>query len=114
MLNKELEHFRNLISLAMADGILAEDERVYLSKIAFQKGIPLDRMNIMLERAEEYTYLIPQNKEEKSKQLNQMIEFAFVDGEFAKAERDLIMTVGEKLGYAKSEIELMIEKYTVS
>lgn len=114
MLNKELEHFRNLISLAMADGVLAEAERVYLSKIAFQKGIPLDRMNVMLERASEYAYLIPQNVEEKGKQLTEMIEFALVDGEFANAEKELIITVGERLGYTKAEIEGMIEKYMIA
>lgn len=114
MLNKDLEHFRNLISLAMADGVLAEDERVYLSKIAFQKGVPLDRMNVMLERAHEYAYLIPQNKEEREKQMNDMIDFALVDGEFANAERELIMTVGERLGYSKPEIEGLIEKFMIS
>lgn len=113
MLNKEIEHFRNLISLAMADGKLADAERVYLSKLAFEKGIPLDRMNIMLERAKEYTYLIPQNHEEKDKQLSEMISFALVDGEFARAEKELIVTVGTRLGYSKEEIDHKIEQKMV-
>lgn len=113
MLNKEIEHFRNLISLAMADGKLADAERVYLSKLAFEKGIPLDRMNIMLDRAKEYTYLIPQNHEEKEKQLSEMISFALVDGEFAKAEKELIMTVGTRLGYTKEEVNQKIDNKLV-
>lgn len=113
MLNKEIEHFRNLISLAMADGKLAEAERVYLSKLAFEKGIPLDRMNIMLDRASEYTYLIPQNHEEKDKQLSEMITFALVDGEFARAEKELIFTVGTRLGYSKEKIEEKINSKLV-
>lgn len=108
MLNKDLEHFRNLISLAMADGKLAEAERVYLSKLAFEKNIPLDRMNVMLDRANEYTLLIPQNNAEKERQLKEMIEFAMVDGEFARAERELIFTVGSRLGFEKSDIEKRI------
>ncbi|MTI20047.1 hypothetical protein E1176_03345 [Fulvivirga sp. RKSG066] len=114
MLNKQLEHFRNLVSLAMADGKLADAERVYLSKVAFSKGIPLDRMNVMLERAHEYAYLIPQNSEEKEKQLSEMIEFALVDGDFAKAERELIMTVGDRLGFSTADIEKIIGKHLVS
>jgi len=114
MLNKQLEHFRNLISLAMADGKLLEAERVYLSKVAYDKGIPLDRMNIMLERAHEYSLLIPQNTEEREKQLKEMIEFALVDGEFAKAEKDLIMTVGKRLGFSDNEVEQKIDKYMVA
>jgi hypothetical protein len=47
----KLEHFRNLVSLSVADGKIEDVERVALSKIAFAQGIPLDRMNVMLDRA---------------------------------------------------------------
>lgn len=104
-----LEHFRNLVSLAAADGKIEEVERVALSKIAYERGIPLDRLNIMFERANEYQYLIPQNTREKDKQLEEMIDFALVDGEFAPAERELIKMVGEKLGYSIEEVNRIIE-----
>jgi uncharacterized tellurite resistance protein B-like protein len=107
----KLEHFRNLVSLSAADGKIEETERVALSKIAYDQGIPLDRLNVMLQRADEYTYLIPQNNQEREKQLHQMIDLALVDGEFAKAELDLISTVGEKLGFAKGELDSIIDSY---
>lgn len=101
----EIEHFRNLVSLSAADGKIEETERVALSKIAFERGIPLDRMNVMLNKANEYAYLIPQNTKDREKQLEDMIRFAMVDGEFAKAELDLIRIVAERLGFSKSELE---------
>lgn len=100
-----IEHFRNLISLSAADGKIEETERVALSKIAYERGIPLDRMNVMLNHAKEYTYLIPQNLIEREKQLEEMIEFAKVDGEFAKAELELITVVAGRLGFSKSELD---------
>src|SRR5688500_12484460 len=96
--NVKLEHFRNLVSLSAADGKIEEVERVALAKIAYENGIPLDRLNIMLDRANEYVYLIPQNQQEREKQLDDMLTLALVDGEFAKAELELINMVGEKLG----------------
>lgn len=108
MLNQKLEHFRNLVSLAAADGKIEHMERVTLSKIAYDRGIPMDRMNVMLSHANEYQYLIPQNHEEKDDQLEDMINFALVDGDFANAEKELIMLVGERLGYSKSEINKKI------
>ena len=105
-----IEHFRNLISLSAADGKIAESERIALSKIAYERGIPLDRMNVMLTKASEYTYLIPQNMVEKEKQLEDMIQFAMVDGDFAKAELDLIRIVANRLGFTKSELQVMIDK----
>ncbi len=105
-----IEHFRNLISLSAADGKIEETERVALSKIAFEKGIPLDRMNVMLTKANEYIYLIPQNTKDREKQLEDMIQFATVDGEFAKAELDLITIVAERLGFSKSELDQYLSR----
>jgi uncharacterized tellurite resistance protein B-like protein len=104
----KLEHFRNLVSLSVADGKIEEVERIALSKIAYEQGIPMDRMGVMLSRATEYQYLIPQNDKEREKQLQQMIDFALVDGDFAPAELELIVMVGEKLGFTKDELNDII------
>ena len=38
-----------------------------------------------------------------------MIDFALVDGEFAKAELELITSVSEKLGFTKEELDQFIK-----
>jgi len=106
----DIEHFRNLVSLSAADGKIAEAERVALSKIAFERSIPLDRVNVMINKANEYKYLIPQNTKDREKQLTDMISFAKVDGDFAKAEFDLIRIVANRLGFTKSELQGFIDK----
>jgi tellurite resistance protein len=107
----QLEHFRNLVSLVAADGKIEETEKVALSKIAYQQGIPLDRFTVMLKKAHEYKYLIPQNHKDREKQLHQMIEVAKIDGEFSKAELELISMVAEKLGFTKQELDQIIESH---
>lgn len=107
----DLEHFRNLISLSAADGKIDEAERVALAKIAYQIGLPLDRLNVMLNKASEYTCLIPQNQHDREQQLRGMIDFALVDGEFAPAEKELIKTVSEKLGFSALELDAIIGQY---
>src|SRR3954469_20492785 len=104
----KLEHFRNLISLSAADGKIEDVERVALSKIAFENDIPLDRLNFMIDKAHEYIFLIPQNQNEREKQLDDMLTLALVDGEFAKAEHELINAVGIKLGFSSEEVEHII------
>jgi uncharacterized tellurite resistance protein B-like protein len=112
MLNPiKLEHFRNLVSLSAVDGKIEEVERIALSKIAYEQGIPLDRLNVMLQRAEEYIYLIPQNHHEREVQLQEMLDLALIDGEFARAERELISMVAEKLGFTKDELDAIIEAH---
>jgi uncharacterized tellurite resistance protein B-like protein len=112
MLNPtKLEHFRNLVSLTVADGKIEELERVALAKIAFEQGIPLDRLNVMLNKAHEYIYLIPQNLEDRETQLGDMISLALADGEFAPAELELIKSVAEKLGFSTAELTDFIESH---
>jgi uncharacterized tellurite resistance protein B-like protein len=105
----KLEHFRNLVSLIAADGKIEDIERVTLSKIAFSRGIPLDRFNVMLSKAHEYKYLIPQNHHDREVQLEEMINVALIDGDFSKKELELIMMVGEKLGFSKEELNKIID-----
>jgi tellurite resistance protein len=107
----KLEHFRNLVSLSAADGKIDDVERVALSKIAYEQGIPLDRLNVMLTHASEYVYLIPQNLKEKEHQLEEMLQLAYVDGEFSPAERELITMVSEKLGFSSQELEKIIKDH---
>jgi tellurite resistance protein len=97
--------------LSAVDGKIEEVERVALSKIAFAQGIPLDRLNVMLQHAKEYIYLIPQNQQERETQLREMLDLALIDGEFARAERELITMVAEKLGFAKDELDKFIEAH---
>jgi uncharacterized tellurite resistance protein B-like protein len=110
----KLEHFRNLVSLIAADGEIKEIEKVTLSKIAYDQGIALDRLNVMFQKAHEYKYLIPQNQRERELQLSQMIEVALIDGDFAKAELDLIAMVADKLGFTPDEFEQRIKPHRKS
>ena len=103
-----LEHFRNLVSLCAADGSIKEIELIALSKIAYTHDIPLDRLNFMLSKAKEYVFLIPQNNRERERQLNEMIQLAWVDGECATAEKELIHMVGEKLGFSAPQVDTML------
>lgn len=107
----KLEHFRNLVSLIAADGKIEDIERVALSKIAYERGIPLDRFNVMLQHAHEYKYLIPQNDKDREKQLEEMIEVALIDGDFAPAELELIAEVAQKLGFSQDEFEQIIKAH---
>jgi uncharacterized tellurite resistance protein B-like protein len=107
----KLEHFRNLVSLIAADGKIEDVERVALSKIAYERGIPLDRFTVMLNKADEYKYLIPQNHHDRERQLEEMIEVAMVDGEFAPAEIELISMVAEKLGFNQEQLDHIIQTF---
>lgn len=105
----KLEHFRNLVSLSAADGKIQEAEKNWLVRIASSLGIPGERLQVMLTHAHEYIYLVPQNMEDREKQLEEMIDIAVADGDFARSERELIKSVAHKLGFTHPEAESIIE-----
>lgn len=106
-----LEHFRNLVSLSAADGKIEPAERNSLIRIAGALEIPSDRLEVMLNHAHEYVYLVPQNNKERERQLEEMIDIALVDGNFSRAERELIKSIAHKLGFTHEEAETMINTY---
>ena len=107
----KIEHFRNLVSLSAADGHIEETERTSLIRIATALGIPEERLQVMLAHAHEYIYLVPQNNKDRNKQLEEMIDIALVDGDFARSERELIKSVAHKLGFTYEEAESVIDDY---
>ena len=107
----KLEHFRNLISLSAADGKIADAEKKSLTRIATSLGIPEQRLQVMLSHAHEYIYLVPQNTKDRERQLEEMIDVALVDGNFARSERELIKSVAHKLGFTHPEAEAIIDEY---
>ena len=65
----------------------------------------------MLDHGDEYVYFIPQNKQDKEKQLSDMIQLALADGDLAKAELELIHLVGSRLDYTKDEVNGVISSF---
>lgn len=110
-MKQRIEHFRNLVSLSVVDGDIQEPERAALCRIACSNDIPADRLNVMLSHASEYIFLIPQNTNDREKQLNDMIQLAWADGQFAVSEKELIRTVGERLGFSVFEVDARITAF---
>ncbi|MEX2234932.1 MAG: TerB family tellurite resistance protein [Cyclobacteriaceae bacterium] len=56
-------------------------------------------------------YLVPQNNKNRERQLEEMMDVALVDGDFARSEKELIKTVAVKLGFTRQEAEDIIRRY---
>lgn len=109
----KLEHFRNLVALSAADGRIEEIERSTLLRIATRQNIPTDRVNIMLSKAGEYAYLIPQNVKDRESQLHEMIDLALIDGILDESELALITMVAEKLQFTREELNEILRQRAV-
>ncbi len=107
--NMNLSHLKNLVALACSDGKVDESEMKLLREAATNAGVSENELQKLIERGNDFQYLIPESEEDRETQLIQMLSLAIADGEFSEDEYDLCKMVAQKLGFTEQELELIIK-----
>lgn len=106
----KLEHFKNLVAVAAADGYLNYREREFLADRAEETGLSSKEIDRLLLDAHQLQYLVPFNQIEREEQLNDVIFMSIIDGEIAEAEYKLCVYIAERLGLDKSLVDTMVDE----
>jgi len=106
----KLEHFKNLVAVAAADGYLNYREREFLADRAEESGLSSEEIDRLLLDAHQLQYLVPFNQIEREEQLNDVIFMSIIDGEIAESEYKLCVYIAERLGLDKSLVDAMVEE----
>jgi uncharacterized membrane protein YebE (DUF533 family) len=106
----KLEHFKNLVAVAAADGYLNFREREFLTDRAEEAGLSEEEIEAMLLDAEKLRYMVPFNQVEREEQLNDAIFMSIIDGEIAEEEYQLCLCIAEKLGLKKDLVDTMVDE----
>ncbi len=104
----KLEHFNNLIAVALADGKLNEAEIEFFSDRAAELGIPGAEVQKIIDEADDLEFLVPMNGEDREEQLSDAVFIMMVDGEINDSEYDLCLKLGAKLEYTKKDVDHVI------
>ena len=105
----KVEHFQNLIAVALSDGVLDEEEKEFLNERALEIGFPQDEVNRIIENAGELEFLIPMNKIDREDQLGDAVYMTMVDGEIHEKEYNLCLRLAEKLELDKNYLDHIID-----
>jgi len=105
----KVEHFQNLIAVALSDGVLDEEEKEFLNERASEIGFPQDEVNRIIENAGELEFLIPMNKIDREDQLGDAVYMTMVDGEIHEKEYNLCLRLAEKLELDKNYLDHIID-----
>lgn len=106
--NMNRSHLKNLVALACSDGTVDDAELAVLKEAAINSGVSESELFKLIERGNEFQYLIPESEEDRETQLIQMLSLAIADGEFTEDEYELCKLVATKLGYTEEELLLII------
>ena len=106
------EKFKNLLTMAAADGKLTEREIEFLSNRALQWGLTdhqfTEAVNNALEHQGEVA--IPRSRAERLELLRDMIRMMAADGQLADVEKQLFATVAAVMKMRSDDLDQMIDE----
>ncbi len=105
----KVEHFHNLIAVALSDGMLDDEEKEFLYERAIEIGFPTEEVDSVLKNAGELEFLIPMNKIDREEQLGDAVYMTMVDGEIHEREYNLCLLLAEKLELDKNYLDHIID-----
>ncbi len=105
----KIEHYQNLVAVAMADGFLDDNEYDFLLERAEEIDLPIDEVKKLLDKADELTFLIPFNTAESEEQLADIVYIMMVDGNIDDKEYQLCLNIAKKLELGQKELDYVIQ-----
>jgi uncharacterized tellurite resistance protein B-like protein len=108
----KLDHFRNLMILAAADGKLTEEEIAFLTMRSARWGITDLEFHEALEYARhaQAELVIPPGKATRMTMLSDMLRTIAVDGHLHEKERNLFAAAAAVMEITKTELNELIDK----
>ena len=105
----KIEHFKNLVAVAVADGFWHQNEKKLLQAKVEQYGLSTEDVVKILDEAEQLKFVVPQNIIEREEQLKDAVYMALIDGFFHKDEYQLCVNLANRLGFSQRSVDQAIE-----
>ncbi len=103
------EHFSNLVTVAYADGILSDDEKIFLEERAIDYGLSKAEVDDIIARVDILKFMVPLNEEEKEEQLSDIVYMSMIDGEVHKKEYEICLTIAKRLEFKQKDLDHIIK-----
>jgi uncharacterized tellurite resistance protein B-like protein len=108
-LSYKKNHIRNLLALAKADGNLHPKEEKLLYKIGKRYGLKDRHIKNLLESQEEYTFVIPDNHNDKMNLIYDLLLMIHADEKVVKNEIEFFEDAVKKFGMKKEMVHWLLE-----
>lgn len=93
-------HFKNLVLIANADGIITKEESDLLVRIGKEIGLDQNQMDEIINNPSQFSIIPPVSKLERLEQVVELIKMIQADGEVNEHESKLLQTLALALGFS--------------
>lgn len=112
---KKFAHFSALVSIAVVDGKIDENEMCLLRGFATKLGIDDNEFNMIIENPTKYPVEKTTIVQKRLRRLFEMFQIIFSNHDIDESEKEMVMAYAEELGfpsnYSKELVELCIKMY---
>jgi hypothetical protein len=98
-LKRKKSHLKNLFSIAMADGKLANEEFDLLLSIANKMYLDNSVVQNVIHFPDDIAFFVPNHDREKIDQIYDCVCMALIDGDINEREISMCKLISAKLGY---------------
>ncbi|ELR68313.1 hypothetical protein C900_00540 [Fulvivirga imtechensis AK7] len=103
-------HIKNLISVAMADGHLAEEEWALLTRVAQRLRMSSEEIQNIKNNPADIQFVVPKKYKEKIQQVNDLVALMMVDGDIDQSELELCKKIALKLDLLPRVVNDLVNK----
>lgn len=96
---QDRSHFRNMVLIAKADGVITEDERNLLHKMGHSLSLSEEQVAEIIKNPNKLSIVPPVSREERFEQMIELVRMVQVDGKIDDKEMDVLSRVAVGIGY---------------
>ncbi len=109
---QHLDHLKNLVIMASADGALSEREIALLVDRCSEMGLEEADLGkaVAFALSDEASLKLPKDKEEQLAMLADLVRIMAADGKLSEVEKRLFALAAAKMGVEREELDHLIDK----
>ena len=104
------DHFAAIVRVAMSDGIITEDEKAFLDRLARKLDISENDYTEILEDYKNRPINPPTSYDRRLERLYDLSRMVFADNELGKKQTTMLKRLGVGLGFSPANIAYVVDK----
>jgi uncharacterized tellurite resistance protein B-like protein len=108
--SRNRDHFAAIVRIALADGVISEEEKAFIDRLAIHLEIEDEEKASILENSDQHPINPPTTKQGRLERLYDLARMVLADHIADEAEKQLMKRMVVGLGFPTDQIELLIDK----
>ncbi|WP_274474202.1 TerB family tellurite resistance protein [Mangrovimonas aestuarii] len=104
------DHFAAIVRVAMSDGFISEEERLFLDRLARNLDISEEDYKLILKNYQKHPINPPTTYNNRLERLYDLARMVYVDHIRGAEEEALIRKIGIGLGFTPSNVKYVVDK----